>query len=1144
MRISVMLLFTVFLQVSANSLAQKVEVNRSQLTYEQLFDLIEQQTGLRTFSSSNEINLDDKITVKGQAYELDELLKEVVGEAGLAYDLIDDYIVVRPLNAKEKSDLQESKLQQEKITVSGVVTDESGQPIPGANVFIKGTQTGTITDVNGEYSLQVTDPNAILMVSFIGMETQELSIGDKRLINATMRSAVSEMDEVIVTGYQTISKERTTGAFSTINDEDLGKKINADLTKSIEGLTAGVVTDANGNVTIRGVSTFRANSKPLIILDGFMYDGTLKSINPDNVENITVLKDGVAASIYGARATNGVIVVTTKKGKKGEMNISYKGTISTYSKPDFDDLKLASPNDYIDGAIGKFDSFPALYTHYGVDPKPVEAYLLQAIQDPTFSRDDAMAEIDKLRGNNVYNQVEENALRNRFSHQHNIAVSGGGEKNLYNVSLNLFDEKGHEIMSDNSRMIVDIKNTWMPNDRVTFSTAANIVYAKSGSSKTNMYGLVSSYGLQPYQNIVDDHGNPIDVPGYVTKDKVQVYEAHGGLKPWNYNPLQDMRLGTNSSEDFKTRLSANLNVDIIKGLSLSLGGAWTRGSSITEGFLDADAYDMRIGYNDASSASDPNKHYMPEGAMLDESRNIKEDYTLRAQLNFKKSFNDDKHRISALAGHEVSRYQYNGNTIPTKLGYNSTSGDYIFVDNSTFSRRHHPNRNDFLFGTTWNTRIPYVNPGKLIYKDNRFVSWYGNGSYEFDNRFIATGSIRLDLTNFFGTDPEYRYKPTWSVGGTYKLSNEQWFTVDFINRLNLRASYGVNGNIDTSQGPFLILESDGYDQNAQAVANKIASPANDQLRWEKTYTYNVAFDLSMLDSRINLSVDMYKKKSTDLLGPDAVDPTKGVRNLTVNAGEITNKGIEVALNADVVRNADFNYNTNFTLSHNKSNVDEYNLSQPWATQFLMDLYPYTAGYELNAVWGYRGAPLSSTGGAQAYDAEGNIIRVNSVQKKDIVYLGTYTPKLNLAWSNTFNYKNLEASFMFVGSFGAKFREDTFDGRNITNRHVADSWKQPGDENKTIYPKISYYGSGIWYGAADTFVKSADYVKLREVMLSYYLPKSFLNNIGFKRARVYVQARNLLTITRKGVDIDPETHSGKKLALPTPLEFHTGLSFEF
>ena len=450
------------------------------------------------------------------------------------------------------------------------------------------------------------------------------------------------------------------------------------------------------------------------------------------------------------------------------------------------------------------------------------------------------------------------------------------------------------IHSDNSRLIFDLKNDWKPSKYISLGLMANVVYTKDEHPVrgwSDLLGYTNTSLIQPYDNLVDpETGKPTTVFSTSTY-KIANYEKIANMKDWSYNPIEDVGKETTDTEDIQTRLGGTLKIYIIDGLNIETGGIWTRGNKVEKTTYDRDAYRIRIQYNDATSKTNNASHYFPDGAMIDEWRNINESWTLRTQINFNRSFLNDRHRVTFLAGNEVRKSTYSNNQYATRLGYNPTAGSFIPVNIKDWNSG--LNKADMLFGST---TVYSLKNGAYNLRDNRFVSWYGNGSYEFDSRYLVSGSVRLDLTNFFGTDSKYRYKPLWSVGATWKLAEEKFFSVSWIDRLNLRASYGINGNISLSEGPYLMLAAGSYQEMTGGVSYSIASPPNNQLRWEKTKTTNIGADIALFDNRINLTFDYYLKNSSDLLARDAIDPTTGFSSLTKNVGEMQNNGVEFSVN--------------------------------------------------------------------------------------------------------------------------------------------------------------------------------------------------------------------------------------------------------
>mgnify|MGYP000724466529 FL=1 len=354
------LLFTVMLNLSVvaatNAQLKKVSLIMENAELRQVFKKIKQQTGVRFFYNEEKLKNIGNRRIEIHDLELEKALDEILEGTELTYTFLRDVVVIK--DRENSREVLETLIQQKRL-IRGIVKDEKGITLPGVSVIVKGTQTGVATDINGRFEIKVDDePNLILQFSFVGMKTKEIKIGNNQELKVVLESAAESLDEVIVTGYQTISKERTTGSFGVITPRNIETKLQSNLSSVREGQATGVVLDKDGKIEIRGVSTFNAENEPLVVLDGYPIEGGLESINPENIENITVLKDGVAASIYGSRAANGVIVVTTTRGAADRFNVSYKGIVSTILKPQLSKLNRASTSDYIDAELDLYYQNP------------------------------------------------------------------------------------------------------------------------------------------------------------------------------------------------------------------------------------------------------------------------------------------------------------------------------------------------------------------------------------------------------------------------------------------------------------------------------------------------------------------------------------------------------------------------------------------------------------------------------------------------------------------------------------------------------------------------------------------------------------------------------------------------------------------
>ncbi len=1026
--------------------------------------------------------------------------------------------------------------------VSGVVTNSStGETIAGVVVNVKGTTVYAVSDANGEYTI-MSPPNGVLAFSFVGMHPREVEVASRRNISVSLEPDAIAIEEVIVTGYQTLSTERATGSFGRITARAMENKLQPNLATVLEGQVAGLTVDQNNKITIRGISTLNAETSPLVVIDGypvdpslsdsfFRYrDGILENVNVDNIESITVLKDGVAASIYGARAANGVIVITTSRGRLGDARFSYRGVLGYAPRPDLSNLNKASVDDYIDAEIDMFNLNQNAPNLNGTGIMTQVTYLLKQAQQGIISQAEADAAIDRLRKNDFLADLEEYVYRPQLSHQHNLTVNGGTEKNTYNLAINYMDMRQNFKHANNNRLTVDLKDEWKFNRVLTVGASVSLTYSNLKTPMINpdrAYTSGDSYGSQtlfnfhnasyftPYTALVDENGDPANIWG-MSQYKRQTYGDYDGMKNVDYDFLNDIGRQMVTTKDFQARLTGFARLNIINGLNVEVGGNWQRGSYQNQRLQSKDSYTVREAYNDSKSKTNPANHYLPDGAVVNESRSNSESWTIRSQINFNRNFGGTKHRVSALVGNEIRKTTRNAVTLATRAGYKEIAGAFVPVNILDYNSTVYGN--DMLFGR----RISFAT-GNYGYQDVRFVSWYGNASYEYDDRYIISGSIRLDLTNFFGTDPKYRYKPLWSVGGTWKLSNEKFFDVDFIDRLYLRASYGLNGNIKLDQGPFLILNAGSYNNVSQGMGSTISSPPNDQLRWEKTTSTNLGIDATLFDRKLDLTIDLYHKLSSDVLASESVDQTVGYTAVMMNVGKIRNSGIEVSLGTNLIDKGDFAWRLSSNFAYNDSKVKEYNVTRATVGNYLSSAGVSVAGYAVNGLWSLRFAPLNATGNAMIYNAAGDAVLSSQALPEDAYYVGPTRPLFDISLTNSFSYRNWEFSFMIISKLGHYYLKDAFHSRNIQDKHVGDRWKKPGDEEWAKYPALTVTNTDYWYAPyIDTNVGKANFARVRDMTLTYTFDKSLVNRIGLGSAKIYLQGRNLITFKAKGMDIDPET----------------------
>ena len=1135
MRLLPIFLLAALISAHASGSAQSVSISGTGLTLKQVFTEIEKQTGYVFFSNKEMLANTRKISIAAVNQPLKEVLSKVLDNQGLDFLIQGKTIILS--RKRFGASLPELVLEQPYSLITGRVTDTDGAPMAGVNIQIKGSTKGVVSAPNGTFTINA-NAGDVLVFSFVGFTPRELTvtasmIADKQnALTIALTPSSTKLEEVAVTvstGYQTISRERMTGSYSSVGSKRLENKLQPSLLSALEGQAAGVAVTKDGKLEVRGRSTFLANAEPLLVIDGFPTTGGLESVNIDNIESITVLKDAVAASIYGARSSNGVIVITTKSAKKGKLQIGYKGSTGVTLRPQLSYLNKTSAADYVDAEIDWYNSDPS---DVMLDYESYAAYsrvsqLLIKKDNGEMSEEEVNAELDQLRKNNTIDQLERHLFRNKLTQQHNLTFASATDKNATNVALRYIANQNNMKGNSDNRLILDLRNDWKPINGVTVKMFSNINYTnnKSPLDADDMLDFSTWGTMRPYYNIVDPSGKSRNIP-IVRSEIAELYNEYGGLKSMNYDPLKDLTMATTKNQMLLTRLGASISVNLLDGLTGEVGGSWTRGSSLSRSLRDVNSFYVRSLYNASASRSTPGKHYLPEGGMINETRSMTESYTLRAQANYAKTFNSI-HRVSVIAGGEINKEVIDNNTAPTRVGYNDQAGTFTpfnYVEFNSFL-----SAPDFIFPDGATT----VSNGNYVFRDNRFVSVYSNGSYEYDNRFIISGSIRIDQANLFGTNPKYRYRPNWSVGGTYKLGQEKFFNVSWIDKLNIRGSYGINGNISLTQGPFLLVAPGGYSPISGATPYTISSVPDNNLRWERTMISNFGTDMSLFGGKLNVSIDYYNKLSKDLLAPDFIDPTYGRFTLNRNAGTARNTGIEVSIETDVMKAKDFNWSILFNGSYNNSKVIEFNYDYLNPNFLTFSNSPtilgssggavLKTGYPLDGVFSYRFAGLDNTGTPLYYTSEGKKVLVNNIAVKDLAFSGTLRPKYILSMTNTLSYKQFDLSFMLVSQLGGVFRRDGFSGDNIDHKDVAKRWRKPGDEEHTIYPKLAAFSSDSWYFPfSDAMIESSDFVKLRDVTLSYRLNNKIWGKTGLNNARVFFQGRNLVSITANKVGVDPET----------------------
>lgn len=1052
------------------------------------------------------------------------------------------------------------------IRVSGVVYDEQKEAVPGAYVFVDELRTGSVTDIDGKYSVEAP-LNGHITVSYIGMETQMIAVGGRSVIDIQLKENAERLNEVIVTGYQTISKERSAGSFTTLRGSAISDKANArgSVLESLEGASTGMLVNMsttageNEKFIVRGINTINSNKSPLFVVDGVAVAGeSIESLlNGDDISSITVLKDATAASIWGSQAANGVIVIETKSGRNtnGKFNVKYTGTYTYKGKPDYSYQDLMDSPTFIKNALEVFDpvgyKYASASTGTGatnfikngvIFPHEVPMY---AFANGEISEQERDAQLAVLAGRDWYSDYSKYMMSNAWLTKHQVSIEGGSSRSRLFSSVAYEGNKGTSkdytgSVKMNIRSVTDI-NKWLTIDlgiNASLGKYNGHSDFKYGSGRALLGRNSPSMTSLPYAAFYDENGNALDqsIFDMMPSLKEKVETALG--KPMNYNPTDDFEASEVRKTTTNLRANAGVTIKLFDGLKYEGRFAYSRNSLQSESYLPDYTYFVKY-ERGVSYDGTANKQYGPtSGGDLESTDSYTTDWTVRNQLNLDKVFGG-RHQVAAVAGVEIRENHYESNT-NLQIGYDYQTMTSAVYDITKLQSTLRTALLSPAMGSTglmiYKSRINDFQTGDTKY---RYFSMYANGSYTFDGKYSLNASVRVDQSNLFGTDPSIQFKPVWSVGAIWNAKKEDFLkNTDWISNLGFRFSYGLGGNSPTSTmgGPFNIMTSGTpYMNMASGVTYYINSPANDKIHWEKTSTTNFGLDYALFHHRLYGSVDIYRKYTTDLLDKKDIDSTTGFTSVTSNVGEISNNGVELTLGGTIVRKGFFMWDASLNFTYNKNKVVSiYHMPYQKASDILNQLY--VEGYPMGPVFAYTWGGLNPENGTPRIinkDGETYSGSNSTLTTDDVKYMGTKNPPYFGSFNTAFRYKGLSLSMMFVYNFGHKIFNDQvaywYDrlGENVHN-DFAKRWKQPGDELTTNVPSYLYTGKGRSYSYeknlymySDIHVLDGAFVKLREIKLSYDMPSNIERALNVSGLTVYGQVNNPFYIAANKEGIDPE-----------------------
>lgn len=1003
-----------FLIISEGTRAQNISLDMTGKPLSEVLSAITKATGYK-FVYSDALNIQSPVTVRCNGQDFKQVLDQILKEKKITYKIEGKMIALSPIGVAPTT-----KKGKEENVIKGVITDDAGEKLPGVVVQNKTTGAFSESDLDGNYRIAAR-PEDVLLFSSIGMSDATVVAGKESVKNMVLKSDIVALDDVIVTGYQTISKERAAGSFAIITPQALEGKMQTNIMDRVEGMVAGFNKNRE-KINIRGISTIEGNQNPLYVVDGVPFEGALTDtdnnttpldvINPADVVNITILKDATAASIYGARSANGVIVITTRQGQEGKTRVNYSGTVNFQGLPDREYENRMTSSELVDYQLALMKSYPKL-TRKGIREYQNDVQVLMLdYKDGKITESQLNDALIPYRNNDRYNQVIDEFLRtNRVKHQHNLSFSGGTSIYKYSISANYTGTAPYERAAYENQLGYNFRNTfnffkWLQVDVGVMGSQMKSDY-DNGISGMNLL----NQGGSSYYMLRDEQGDPLQ--WYQTKTQYEIDRLKSlGLQDETYIPVNEIGNRRFSSKINYLNLNIGAKLKIIEGLNVSLRYQTESTTGFTKQYDNKDANVVKTMINNAAQIQNGvPKYNVPVGGQVVQRNMDNFSYTMRGQVDYSKQFTED-HYFQVLGGAEVRKVVTSGNGY-YRLGYDDDNLGWSEIDALTMSK--YMSGTEALFGGfTFNNQTP-----KITYKDDRYVSFYGNASWTFKQKLTVTASIRMDQSNLFGTDPKYQYRPLWSAGAQYVLlSNYK----NWLDRLVVRVTYGINGNIPKLNGPYLIAKIDRNNYYTNENTMYIDSPPNPQLRWEKTKVFNIGVDFDLFKNRLSGSLEFYNKSTSDLLGAFSTDPTLGWSSVDKNFGSMYNRGVEVTLNSVNINSKDFKWTTTFLFSYNKNEITKIETSSESASSYWSGLNN-RKGYPMGALFSVRYKGLNEQGAPVAYKADGTeTTKYSELTKDDLVYSGTYTPPYNASLANTISYKGIDLSFMFVYTGGHVIRD--------------------------------------------------------------------------------------------------------------------------
>jgi TonB-linked SusC/RagA family outer membrane protein len=1159
MKVTTIILVTAMLQVSASTFAQKITLSEKNAPLHKIFEKISDQTGYDFIISTEDLKLSRPITVSLQNEDLKTALDKIFTYQPLTYAIQEKMVVVSKMPI-----IKNSKIISAIERITGRITDTAGKPLIAATISNLVSKQQYFSDNEGVFDFSANIGDKII-VTYLGYKPFSFIVTENQPFQKiVLLEATAKSEEVLIvsTGYQNIPKERATGSFSQPNKPMLEARVAPDIISKLEGITSGLVFNKNttssnaGNtdLSIRGRSTIFANDQPLIVVDNFPYNGDIGSINPNDVASVTVLKDAAAASIWGVRAGNGVIVITTKKGvQRQPLSISLNTNVTVSEKPDlFYNPNFISSSDYIGIETflfnnGKYDG--ALNDAVNYPPVSPLIQILHKQRAGLLTPQAATQQIASLRSNDIRTEELKYFSRKPISQQYALSFSGGSDKATYYFSAGYDKSLSGQVANKNDRITLNSQNTFRPIRNLEITVG--LYYIKSASSSDNTLSTINGSSYFPYLKFTDENGNPIAVDrDYSPEFKQQAIGK--GFLDWSYVPLNELGNSPIQNRTNDIRLNGSIKYALIPGLNAEIKYQYQQITNEGNFYQSIQSYDVRNLINQYSvvTADKVSGYHIPLGGILSTSNGNTISKNIRGQLSYQKDW--QKHAISAIAGYELSEITFDSRGA-YYYGYNNELGTSSAVDGTTTF-----NLNPSGSGT--------INTSQGISGTlNRLRSAFTNVAYTYNGKYTISGSARIDGSNFFGVKTNQKNIPLWSAGGLWDLDKEKFYNSDWLPTLKLRVSYGFNGNLDKGNTGVTTFKYNALGAKYTNLTYAgIINIGNPDLKWETISITNVGIDFGSKSQIITGTLEYYWKKGTDILGDKPFAANTGITKLRGNYSDMKATGVDVSIISRNLRGK-LKWTSTFLLSAVNDEVTRYQVIDPYSSNYtsIKNLNP-VVGKPVYGIYSYKWAGLDPANGDPRGYFNNQVSKdyssiINNTTVDQLKYEGAARPTVFGGFNNSFSYRQFTLAFNISYKLGYYFRRNSVNYYGMYNLGISQNmngdfdrrWQKAGDEKITNVPSMAGYSEALYrdqfYNGSSTTVEKGDHIRLQDVNLSFDIDRTLWRTMPVKSLRLYVYANNLGIIWRanhQGLDPDAVPYNGDNQSTPTPRSISFGLKTSF